>query len=110
MGLREKAVELAVELKRTADFAELKQAKAAIDRYPALRQELESFNKRQTSLYSSKMPASETASRLEQLGKKYEELSKVPEIGRYLKASKAFNTLLASALNEVNAAIEAELK
>lgn len=110
MGFREKAVEMASELKRTAEFAELKQAKAAIDKYPVLRQELESFNKRQTALYSSKLSASETASRLEQLGKKYEELSKVPEIDRYLKTSKAFNTLLASALKEVNAAIEAELK
>ncbi len=110
MGLREKAVELASELIRTGDFAELKQAKAAIDRYPALRRELESFNKRQVALYSSKLSASETAARLEQLGEKYEELAKVPEIGRYLEASKAFNTLLAGALKEVNASVEAELK
>ena len=110
MGLREKAVELAMELKRTADFAELKQAKIAIDRYPSLRRELEDFNKRQTVLYNSRLSASEAASRLEQLGKKYEELSNVNEINRYLKASKAFNTLLASALKEINAVIEAELK
>ena len=110
MGLREKAMELASELKRTSDFTELKQAKADIDRYPALRQDLESFNKSQSTLYSSKLSASETATKLEQLGKKYEELSKVPEIGRYLKASKAFNALLANALKEINAVIEAELK
>lgn len=110
MGLREKAGELAAELKRTADFAELKRAKAGIDSYPAIKQELESFNKKQAALYSSKRPVSETAAILEQLSKKYDELSKVPEIDRYLKASKSFNTLLASVLKEVSAAIETELK
>lgn len=110
MGLSEKAMELAAELKKTPDFAELKQAKAAIDKFPSIRQELEVFNKRQTALYSSKMTASEVAIGLEQLGKKHEELSRVPEIGRYLKASKAFNTRLASVLGEVNAAIEQGLK
>jgi cell fate (sporulation/competence/biofilm development) regulator YlbF (YheA/YmcA/DUF963 family) len=110
MGIREKAIELAMELKRTPDFAELKQAKTAIDRVPVLRQELEAFNKRQNSLYSSQLPFSEAASRIEQLGKKYAELSKVPEIDRYLKASKTFNILLANVLKEVNGSIEAELK
>jgi cell fate (sporulation/competence/biofilm development) regulator YlbF (YheA/YmcA/DUF963 family) len=110
VGIREKAIELAMELKRTPDFVELRQAKTAIDRVPALRQELEAFNKSQNSLYSSRLPSSEAASRMEQLSKKYAELSKVPEIDRYLKAAKAFNTLLANALKEVNGSIEAELK
>ncbi len=110
MGIREKAIELAMELKRTPDFAELREAKSAIDRVPALRQELEAFNKKQNSLYSSPLPSSEIASRMDQLGKKYAELSRVPEIDRYLRASKTFNNLLANALKEVNSSIEAELK
>ena len=110
MGLREKARELAIELKRTAEFYELKQTKAVIDRFPKLRQELQNFNKQQTNLYSSGVSASEAATRMEQLGKKYEELSKKPEIDKYLKASKAFNVLLANTLQEINATIEAELK
>lgn len=110
MGIREKALELAAELKRSPDFAELKHTKMAIDRVPALKRELEAFNEKQNALYSSAVSPADANSRLEQLGKKYAELSKVPEIDRYLKATKSFNLLLANALKEVNSAIEAELK
>jgi cell fate (sporulation/competence/biofilm development) regulator YlbF (YheA/YmcA/DUF963 family) len=110
MGIREKALELAAELKRSPDFAELKRAKAAIDGIPELKRELEAFSEKQKALYSSGLSSAEVSSRVNQLDKKYAELSGVPEIDRYLKASKAFNQLLANALKEVGSAIEADMK
>lgn len=110
MGIREKAAELAAELKRTPDFMELRRAKTAVDAIPALKQELGAFNRQQASLYSTSLSSSETSSRLEQLNRKYAELSRIPEIARYLKASKAFNTVLGNALGEVNSSIESGLK
>lgn len=110
MGVRQKASELAAELKRTPDFAELKKAKAVIDGIPALKRELQDFNQKQNAIYSSRLPSSEVASRMEQLGKKYAELSKIPEINRYLRATKAFNDLVTSTMKDVSTSLEADLK
>ena len=110
MGIREKAADLASELKRTSEFAELKQARAAVDKYPALKRELEGFGKKQAELYSSRLSPSEAASRLKQLEKSYAEMEKTPEIGRYLNATKAFNTMLSTVLKEIHTVIEAGLK
>lgn len=110
MGIRERARDLAFELQKTSVFAELQQSKSVIDKSPALRQELENFNRRQNALYSSKIPAAETNSRLEQLEGKFQELSKIPEVDRYLKALKNFNMLLSDTLKEINATIGQSLR
>lgn len=110
MGIREKATELAAELKRTREFAELKQAKAAVDGIPALRRELEQFNRKQNSLYTSKLSQTEADSKMGELNRTFAELSRNPEVSRYLKASRSFNDQLASVFNEINASLESELK
>ena len=93
MNVRSKATELAGALKATAEFAELRQAKAAVDSNKALRTELENLKNRQASLYSGKLPAQEVKSRMTELDKAYGQLSGIPEFNRYLKAAKKFSEL-----------------
>lgn len=110
MGLNEKAVELAVNLMNTAEYSELKKAKMYIDSNKGLRAELENFNKKQMNIYMDKYSENEAKSNIMELNKRYEELSKIPEVDRYLKASAKFNELLSGAYKIINDTISKSLK
>ena len=110
MRLDDKAIELVNVIKATAEFAELKQAKAAIDKNKALKSELEEFDKKQHQLLEMKIPAKEAEARTAELNKKFGSLSKIPEVEKYLDASRQVGNMLSKLYKIINDSIESELK
>jgi len=90
MGLKNKTDELAAALKATAEFAELKQAKSAIDRNRGLKSQFEDMKRRQTAFYSGRLSAKEAEAGLAELDKAFGQLSAIPEFSRYMEAAKKF--------------------
>lgn len=110
MAVNDKAKELAEAIKATAEFAELRQAKSVIDRDRNLKTGLEAFNKKQTELYNSKLGVKEMEARVAELNKSFSELAKIPEVDKYIKASKKFNDLIGKVYSSINSAVESGLK
>lgn len=110
MGLYEKARELAASVKATREFAELKRAKADIDRNRELKREVDTFVKRQTEIFTSNKSQREVEAKVAELNKKFQSLSKIPEVTRFLNAGKEFNNMMARAYKMINESIDAELK
>jgi len=110
MRLNDKAIEFVNAIKATAEFAELKLAKATIDKNKALRSELEEFNKKQQQLLETKMSAKEAETRTAELNKKFGSLSKIPEVEKYLEASRQFGSMMSNVYKTINESIDSELK
>lgn len=110
MGINEKAMEFANIIKRTGEFAELMQAKTVIERNRALRNEVDQFNKQQLAVYSGKLSVKEAEARIAELNNKFGNLSKIPEVDSFLKASKRFNDMMVKVYKIMNESIETDLK
>jgi cell fate (sporulation/competence/biofilm development) regulator YlbF (YheA/YmcA/DUF963 family) len=110
MGLSEKTRELAETIKLTKEFNELKQAKAYIDKNTSLKNEVEEFSKMQLQLYSGKLSSREVETKAAELNKTYTSMSKIPEIDRYLKATKQFNDIMTNVYKSINEYISMNLK
>ena len=111
VSLNEKAKELADMVVKTNEFNELKQSKNNVDKNKELKSKLEDFNKRHSSLLNSKISSKEAEAKIAELNKSFENLSKLPEMSRLLKAEKSFNEIMMSRVYKtVNDAIEAGLK
>lgn len=110
MDINEKTMELVSIIKSTGEFAELKQAKTIIERNRTLRNEVDQFNKQQMEVYSGKLSAKEAEARIAELNKKFGNLSKIPEVDSFLKATGRFNEMLAKVYKNINESIEADLR
>lgn len=106
----DKARELAEVIKTTREFVELKQARSLIEKTANLKDIVVEFNKRQMELYSGRLSAGQAQEKSAQLGKMYENISKVPEIDRFLKALKQFNDMLSGIMKTVNDSLDTEIR
>lgn len=97
-------------LKATPEFATLKQYKEIIDKNGSLRNKLLEFNKKQMDLYNGKISSKESELRVYELEENYRDLSKIKEIGDYLKASKQFYDKMGTAFKLINDSIEKDIK
>jgi cell fate (sporulation/competence/biofilm development) regulator YlbF (YheA/YmcA/DUF963 family) len=109
MGLNDKARDLASLIKNTAEFNELRQAKSYIDRNRSLRAEMDEYDRKQTAIFSGKYSGNAEAG-MRELGRKFENMSKIPEVDRYLKAARAFNDVLAGVFKTINDSISDSLR
>lgn len=110
MGLNEKAKEFIDAIKQTREFIELKQARANIDRNKSLKSQVDEFTKIQMELFSSNKPSKETETRVTELNNKFQTLSKIAEVDRFLKAGKTFNDMMLRTYKSISDSIEKELK
>ena len=110
MGVNEKARELAGEIMSTREFSEVKQAKGVIDKNRELRAKIEDFKKKEADLYGGRLSSSEAQQKAAELTKLFESLSKIPEISRFLKAEKDFNTMLQRTYKTLGDTLESALK
>ncbi len=110
MDLKSKASELAEALKATAEFAELKQAKEAVDRNRGLRSEIEALRRKQRALFSGRLSANEAESGMAELNRNFGQLTGIPEFDRYMEVSGRFNELLNRILRQINESVESGLK
>ena len=110
MGLYGKAWEFVDAIKDTKEFKELLQAKSHIEQNSSLKSQVREFNKRLSSIYSSNNSAKVIESKASELNKQFENLSKIPEVQRFLKASKEFNTMMIKVYKTMNESVEEELR
>jgi cell fate (sporulation/competence/biofilm development) regulator YlbF (YheA/YmcA/DUF963 family) len=96
-------------IKGTPQFASLKKAKTTIDNNSYLRSKFTEFNKRQIDLLNGKLPPKEAELRVKELNEKYKELSKIPEIDIYLRASKQFNDIMTDIYKIINDSLHKEI-
>ncbi len=94
MGLNERIHDLSEALKATAEYSRLRQAKMVLEKNPALKKELEDFNKKQSELLSGKLSSVQAESRVKELNSRFEAMSKISEVDAYLKALKSFDSVL----------------
>jgi cell fate (sporulation/competence/biofilm development) regulator YlbF (YheA/YmcA/DUF963 family) len=110
MGIYDSAWGFVNAIKSTREFSELIQAKSNIEKNPSLKNEVYEFNRKLGEIYSSNMSANMIETKVSELNKQFGSLSRILEVDRFLKASKAFNDMMAKVYKTVNEAIEADLK
>lgn len=108
MSLIQKSNEFLQAVKQTKEFLQLKEAKAKIDANKELKSKFNEFTKKQMQLYKAKSKE-EAESIIAELNKNYKNLSAIPEMDRFIKASKQFNEMMAKVYKKINDAIESEL-
>ncbi len=110
MGLSEQILGLAEIVKVSSEFSRLKQSRSIISKNPALTNEIEELFSSQRQLLAGSLSAKESELSLKQLNTQYEKLSKVPEVGNYIKALNDFNQMMSKIFNKMNEYLEKELK
>lgn len=110
MGLYDAARDFINNMKSTREYAELLDSKTNIERNLSLKNEVIEFNKRLGEIYSSNKSADVIELRIKELNKQFGSLSRLPEVDRFLKASKVFNDMMFKVYKTMNDSIEADLR
>jgi cell fate (sporulation/competence/biofilm development) regulator YlbF (YheA/YmcA/DUF963 family) len=110
MSIDDVLAKLVEVIKSSQEFSRFKQAKAVISKYPDLKRELEELTLSQKQLYSGKLSEKETEAKINQLNKKLENLSKIPEIKNYFNASNALNQMITKFNSNLSECLEKSLQ
>lgn len=110
VGLYEGAQNFISVIKSTREFNELVHAKNYIEKNSSLKNEVFEFNRRLAHIYSSNNSMNVIESKVNELNRQFGSLSKIPEVSRFLKASKSFNDMMIKVYKSMNDSIETELK
>jgi cell fate (sporulation/competence/biofilm development) regulator YlbF (YheA/YmcA/DUF963 family) len=110
MGLSDKAKELVEAIKNTGEFVELKKARSIVENNTILKDKVVQFNKTQMELYSNKISMKEAEVKRAELDKMLNNMSGIPEINRFLKAVKMFNSMMEGIIKTVNNSLDAEIR
>jgi len=110
MGLNETVRDFINSIKYTREYTELLQSKVNIERNSSLKNEVIEFNKRLGEIYSSNKSAGVIELKIKELNRQFGSLSQLPEVDRFLKASKAFNDMMVTVYKTMNDSIEADLR
>ncbi|SHH39967.1 YlbF family regulator [Tepidibacter thalassicus] len=93
----------------TSEFKQLKKAKAAIDKNKDLKKKVDDFRKKQMEIYSSKKTQKDIQFKLNELNRKFQNLSQIKEVNIFLKSTKDFNDMMYRVFEEINNSIESKL-
>lgn len=110
MGIYDSAWGFVSAIKSTREFSELIQAKTYIEKNPSLKNEVNEFNRKLGEIYSTNMSTNMIETKVSELNRQFGSLSRIPEVDRFLKASKAFNDMMVKVHKLINESIEADLK
>lgn len=110
MGINEKARELASAIMGTREYNELKQARNAIDSKREVKSKMDDFKAREKSLYDTRLSPKDAEAKAAELNKLFQDLSKIPEVDRYIKAEKEFTNVLNQAYKTVSDTLESGIK
>ncbi|SKC38203.1 YlbF family regulator [Maledivibacter halophilus] len=94
--------ELVNSISKTNEFKEFKKAKANINKYPDLKEELEDFQKKQIDLYNMNMRGEKNDWLTSDLNRSFKKLSKFPEIHKLLSSGKEFNDMMFKLYKTIN--------
>ncbi|OPJ57006.1 YlbF family regulator [Alkalithermobacter paradoxus] len=106
MSIHQKAKELGDLIKKSKEFIELRESKSVIDKNKELKKKLEEFQKMQMEMYSQNISQKDMQRKAAQLNKTFESMYKIPEINRFLKASKEFNDMMSNIYKVINENID----
>jgi cell fate (sporulation/competence/biofilm development) regulator YlbF (YheA/YmcA/DUF963 family) len=109
MRLNENIGMLTESIKTTREFIELKKAKENINQHKELKNELDDFQKRQKEIGANNKPSKQLEIEMVELNKRFNKLSKIPEVARFLKAGKEFNNMMGTIYKKISDSLESEL-
>jgi len=109
MSINDVLPKLVEAIKSSPEFTGLKQAKAAISKMPDLKREIDELDLGQKQLYSGKLSNKEAESRVVQLNAKFKDLSRIPEVSKYMNAAKNLDQLMIRIYNDINETLEKSL-
>ncbi|WDV45014.1 YlbF family regulator [Clostridiaceae bacterium M8S5] len=98
------------EIKKSKQFAELKNAMLEIEKYPDIKNKIDSFKKKRLNLMNSKMQIAQKEFEATKLEKEFMNLSQIPEIKKLMTAEKKYNEFLFNLYKSINIALDSELK
>jgi cell fate (sporulation/competence/biofilm development) regulator YlbF (YheA/YmcA/DUF963 family) len=110
MGLNQTAKVLVRDIKNTREFNELKRAKADIEKYKDLKDEIERFQRKQREIFSMNIPKRESERLAAELDEKFRSFSKNPKVSRLIRAGKNFNSMMGKIYKEINDELDYELR
>ena len=110
MALYDNMKEFVKAIKVTKEFNDLILYKNQIEKNPALKRQLIDFNKRVSEVYSSKKPPNAVTAEANELKKKFDDLAKIPEIDKYILASKKFNEMMLKTNKQIDESLQNDLK
>lgn len=110
MGIYDSANNFVNALKSTKEFNDLIQSKNIIERNSSLKSEVNEFKKKLSEIYSTSKSAREIEAKVSDLNRQSGNLFKIPDVDRFIKASKTFDEMMFNVYKSINDSIEAELK
>lgn len=110
MGLYDSARDFVNAIKSTREYNELLQSKGYIEKNSSLKNEINAFNRKLGEIYSSSKSVNVIESKVSELNRQFGNLFKIPEVDRFLKASKVFNEMMVKVYKSMSDSIEIDLK
>ncbi|PAB58569.1 YlbF family regulator [Anaeromicrobium sediminis] len=110
MSVQQTARALVRDIKSTKEFAELKRAKADIEKYKDLKEEIERFQRKQMEIFSGNRSKRESERLAAQLDQEFKSFSRNPQVNRFIRAGKNFNNMMSKLYKEINNQLDSELK
>ncbi|WP_432663266.1 YlbF family regulator [Wukongibacter baidiensis] len=110
MSLEKEIRNLVNAIQNTDEFKELKTAKADIEKYRGLKDEVDLFQKKQMELYNLNMQGKETGHLAMEVNKTFRKLSQVPEVNKLLNSGKEFNDMIFNLFQTIHSLIDSELE
>lgn len=109
MSLNELAAALANAVVKTREFLELKQAQASIEQKRDLKIKVDEYKKKQQEIVAASNRGNVNGAKISALNEEFKNLSKIPEVNRYLTAMGNFSQMMAKTFKAINDSIESEL-
>lgn len=109
MLLENKIQDLVDAIKETSEFTEFNKAKANLDKYRDLKDEMKEFEKKQMQLYKMDMQSREGKSLALELNRSFKKLSQYPEVHDLLNSAKIFNDMMFKVYKSIQDSLDSEL-
>lgn len=110
MSLEKEIRDLVNGIKNTDEFKELKNAKADIEKYRGLKDEVDLFQTKQMELYNLNMQGQDAAPLAQEVNRLYRKLSQIPEVSKLLRSGKEFNDMIFKLFQSIHNLIDSELE
>lgn len=95
-------------IKKTNEYKQFNKAKANIDKYRDLKDELQRFEKKQMELSNMNMQSRESQALALELNRSFKKLSQFPEVHELLNSAKAFNDMMFKVYQAIQDSLDSE--
>ncbi len=110
MGNKQSVFALVDEIKSTKEFLEFKQARANLNKYRDLKQEVEMLQKKQMMLLKSNKSPKEIQREAKEIDEQFQRLSKNPKVNKVITTGERFNKMISQIFQDISKMLNSELK